>query len=654
MSIGGRMGALAAFLALAGSPCLADPSLPHASPSRPEARTWAYYLYSLAQQARFDRDYVEALKYLEEAAQSDDSPDLNVELAEFYVSLHQQEQAESRARRALGQEPSHAQARKVLAQILVNRAPEGEGREARLQEAAKIYRGLVDEGTGDETVYLALANLQIARGDAREAAATLERFRSSRPLSADVNLQLARIYQQSNRTAEAVSVLHETLKAARNNPEVRDALASALEESDRLEEAVELRRILAEQNPQNPYAQYRLGTTLLGLGRYVEAREHLNLALQADPRNSGILLALGQAYEGNRQLTQAETAYREALRRDPTSMQARYFLARTHQARSEDAEALELYHQILVDTAFRETPVDRAFFALASSQVGVIQLLQRKVPAAIASLQKALQASEEPPEDLYVLLGRAYLTGDRPEEALPIARDGLKRHPESSEIAALAAEALLRLGKTEEARKEFRDLLEWGKATEEAYLEVFRACLRAEKPAQAKEWMAQALRKHPESKDLNFQSAALVEQEGRFREAERLFRTFIRQNPEYAEALNYLGYMLADRGIKLEEALGLIQRAVSIDPDNAAYLDSLGWVHYRLGHYDQAETYLRKSAKGSRSDPTILEHLGDVLVRRGKLSEAVDAYRVALENGAEKPEEIRKKVRRIAPRTELP
>ena len=106
--------------------------------------------------------------------------------------------------------------------------------------------------------------------------------------------------------------------------------------------------------------------------------------------------------------------------------------------------------------------------------------------------------------------------------------------------------------------------------------------------------------------------------------------------------------MLADRDAKLEEALTLIQRAVSIQPENPAFQDSLGWVLYRLGRAEQAESYLVRAAQGSRDDATVLEHLGDVQAKLGQRTEALKSYRKALDNGPEQPEALKKKIRKLS------
>ncbi len=83
--------------------------------------------------------------------------------------------------------------------------------------------------------------------------------------------------------------------------------------------------------------------------------------------------------------------------------------------------------------------------------------------------------------------------------------------------------------------------------------------------------------------------------------------------------LNYLGYMLADKGIRLPEAVKLIRKAVDLEPMNGAYLDSLGWAYFKLGEYEMAEDNLRKAVERDQSDPTVHDHLGDLYEKTGRI-----------------------------------
>src|SRR5262249_18409735 len=156
----------------------------------------------------------------------------------------------------------------------------------------------------------------------------------------------------------------------------------------------------------------------------------------------------------------------------------------------------------------------------------------------------------------------------------------------------------LRKGERSGARKIFQEMVQSTGDQPESYLLILQACSRAEANREAEMWAKEGFEKHPDSEEIAFQHAALLERAGRFRESEAAFHALLQRWPDNAEALNYLGYMLADRGVELQEALGLIQHAVSLQHDNAAFLDSLGWVYYRLGEFQQAEGYLDRAAQG--------------------------------------------------------
>ena len=112
-----------------------------------------------------------------------------------------------------------------------------------------------------------------------------------------------------------------------------------------------------------------------------------------------------------------------------------------------------------------------------------------------------------------------------------------------------------------------------------------------------------------------------------------MFRGLIAKDPLDAGALNYLGYMIAERGpaSKLDEAVTLIQRALKVDPDNPSYLDSLGWAYYKQNKLDLAERPLREAAEKLPTVSVIQSHYGDVLQKRGLFQEAIDAYQRAID-----------------------
>ncbi len=139
-----------------------------------------------------------------------------------------------------------------------------------------------------------------------------------------------------------------------------------------------------------------------------------------------------------------------------------------------------------------------------------------------------------------------------------------------------------------------------------------------------------AVKSFPKDTATMFALADIYADAGRGTDAERMLRQLLAAEPGNANALNYLGYMLAVRGEQLDEAIRLVRRALDAEPDNGAYLDSLGWAHYRRGDLDDAEKYLAAAAAKLPENSEVQDHLGDLFARKGRFSEAIAAWTRAL------------------------
>jgi len=139
---------------------------------------------------------------------------------------------------------------------------------------------------------------------------------------------------------------------------------------------------------------------------------------------------------------------------------------------------------------------------------------------------------------------------------------------------------------------------------------------------------------------LLFDLAATYERSGRFEDAERVFQALIDVNPDHHAALNYLAYMWAEKGLHLEQAYAYVTRAIELDPDNGAYIDTLGWVYFQQGRFEEAYRELLRAAELEPDESVILEHLGDVMMELGRPQEAVAYYRIALELDARERESL--------------
>lgn len=152
------------------------------------------------------------------------------------------------------------------------------------------------------------------------------------------------------------------------------------------------------------------------------------------------------------------------------------------------------------------------------------------------------------------------------------------------------------------------------------------------------------LEEQPDAPQALFALASAAERTGDIPRAASLFERLLEQVPGHAPTLNYLGYMWAERGENLARARRMIERAVALDPDNGAYVDSLGWVAFKQGRLEEAARFLEWSVRLIDSDPTVHVHLGDVYRDLGRHEAAAERYRHALTLEPDDEKEVRKKL----------
>jgi Tfp pilus assembly protein PilF len=196
------------------------------------------------------------------------------------------------------------------------------------------------------------------------------------------------------------------------------------------------------------------------------------------------------------------------------------------------------------------------------------------------------------------------------------------------------ASVLADMGKIDQGVSELRGLLkgEHDRETQLAIAQLYEKGKRyedMEKPLDAAEKLSET---KPDKETVYFMRGAMYERLKKFDASEAEFRKVLDMDADSASALNYLGYMLADRGVRLDEAQKMISRALEMDPDNGAYLDSLGWVYYRQNRLEDAEQALVRalSKNGVGQDPTVHDHLGDVYLKLGKTKDAIIQWQASV------------------------
>jgi tetratricopeptide (TPR) repeat protein len=140
-----------------------------------------------------------------------------------------------------------------------------------------------------------------------------------------------------------------------------------------------------------------------------------------------------------------------------------------------------------------------------------------------------------------------------------------------------------------------------------------------------------AARTFPKDSNTLYQLADMYKAAGRQPDAEKALRQLLTVEPGNANALNYLGYLLALKGDRIDEAIDLVRKALVVEPDNGAFLDSLGWAYFRKGDLGEAEKYLGQAATRLPKNSEVQDHFGDVLAKRGRLPDAVEAWMRALD-----------------------
>ena len=131
---------------------------------------------------------------------------------------------------------------------------------------------------------------------------------------------------------------------------------------------------------------------------------------------------------------------------------------------------------------------------------------------------------------------------------------------------------------------------------------------------------------NPRNADLHYNLGTVYDKRDRFEDVVRAMKTVLQLDPHHADALNYLGYSYAERGIEIEEAVSLTKLAVSLKPNNGYYVDSLGWAFFKMGLLEEALAEIKRAVSLVDDDPVIFEHLGEIYLEQHHFEQAKEAW----------------------------
>jgi tetratricopeptide (TPR) repeat protein len=270
-------------------------------------------------------------------------------------------------------------------------------------------------------------------------------------------------------------------------------------------------------------------------------------------------------------------------------------------------------------------------------RLGAIYLEQNKPDQAVATYQRMVDMGGETANRGYQGQVDAYRNAKQFDKAIEVSRKAVAADPKNRDLKLMLAGELTDEDKGDEGIALAKSLLNNTAEDRVVWIALGQmdVRLRRWKDAEDEFNKAEPLTTRKEDKTyLLFIRGELAERQKHFEPAEQLFRQVLQIDPSNAMTLNYLGYMLADKGVRLPEALTMIRKAVELEPMNGAYLDSLGWTYFKMGQYELAEDNLRQAVERDQTDPTVHEHMGDLYEKTGRIRQAAAQWERSLAESA--------------------
>jgi len=383
--------------------------------------------------------------------------------------------------------------------------------------------------------------------------------------------------------------------------------------------AFELVKQLAEPYPKLPEAHFAVSQAAWFANQFDVALAEMKQALALRPE-----WEIAAIYQG-RILARTSNAaaiefFDNYLKNYPKANDTRITYGRLLLAEKNYTKAREQFQQLLA-----ENP-GNADVAVA---VALLSVELRDYDVAEANFKKALDLDYRDPGMVRFYLGGVYEKTEHPDKAMEAYHSvttGNQYIPAQVRYALL----LSRKGKMSEALHHVQSL-PVANDQQRAQLIIAEAQLLRESGAYQKAFrvLSNGLDKFPDSPDLLYDCALAAEKIGKTDIMEKDLRKLIQLKPDHAHAYNALGYGLAEHSNRLKEALELIEKAIQLSPHDPYIMDSLGWVHYRMGNLNQGLSFLRQ-AFGMNPDPEIAAHLGEVLWVQGTKDEAKEIWQSAL------------------------
>ena len=616
----------------------------------------AYYQFMTGRRLAMEGDGDGAIKALRLAMALDPaSSQIASELAEVYARQGQMKEAVELADAALKLDGDNWDAHRLLGMLYADLAGRGEaGRTGTVNASAwqhavdHLERALGDTQP-DMTagIRLTLGRMYFQHQDYDKAIGTLKRLLADGPGLPQGIALLAETYAAAGKQSEAIALLKD---AVEEEPSFYSALAEAYDNQQRFAEAASAYEKASEQNPRDADLKIKRAAALLNLPETASAAQARALLLdvtKTDPNASWPLYLLARALRLLGDLDGSEGAARRILIINPGSTSGAHALAQVFESRRQYTKIVETLEPFVA----KPQKGREADTALLLTHLGLAYLELGRGEDAAGAFDRAIQLS--PGDDaLKAYRAQALVLARKYDLAITLVRGLRTVRPGDLGLARLEADALRGQGNFDAGVAVLRPLMDAPGAGPTGVQALSDFYASDHRYADAAALLKAAQERFPRDLNIQFQYGVMLQHLKRFEEAERIFRQVIAADANHAGALNDLGYTLLERDQRVPEALDLIQRAVKLDPYNGSYLDSLGWVHFKLNQLDLAEANLRTAAEQLVRDSVVQNHFGDVLAAKGSFAEAVEAWRRSLSGDGEGIDRARieRKIRDAQPR----
>jgi len=562
--------------------------------------------------------------------------DIPADLADLYMDEGRMSEAIATAEQALKITPANYAAHRVLGMIYAQMAttsPNGRrgGGSAPPADAmpnaiSHLEQSIENPPTfGDFTSRAVLARLYVASGKYDKAIATLPDlvkigWQDGAPL-------LMEAYAGAGRAAEGIKWLEDS---APDNPELYGTLGDFYARARRWSDSATAYEQALENAPRSFDYSVFMASSLLqtdNLADVNKAREVLREAVTMRGTDERALYLLSQAERRSGDASNAEGAARRLIVQNGRNPRGYVALA----------EALEdqRRYQPIIDalapavTSFSNANDNGFALTMILPHLGFAYQELGQFDKAISTFETARKiAPNDPSVTLYLI--QAQLAGKYYNNAAELAHAARATHPDDLRLARMESLALRRGGKVDQGLAILEDIARTHNDDPEALVALAQAYVDTNRAPQAVKLLQDAQTRMPGEATIALELGAVFDKQKKFNDAESVLRQLIAREPNNAIALNYLGYMLAERGERLGESVDYLKRALAIDPENGSYLDSIGWAYFKDGKFDLALDNLKKAADQLTTNSVVQDHYGEILYRLGRYNDAILAWTRAL------------------------